>query len=100
MGADTDITAGLRIGELSRRAGVSEHVLRAWARRYGLRAPARTRSGHRLYGPEDERRVARMRALSGEGYGPQTAAQLVLREPAAAQSDAAPPPANLARAIL
>jgi DNA-binding transcriptional MerR regulator len=100
MGADADIAAGLRIGELSRRAGVSEHVLRAWERRYGLLDPARTRSGHRLYGPEDERRVARMRTLIAEGYAPQTAAQVVLREPAVVPAEAAPAPADLAREIL
>ena len=32
----------LRIGELSRRAGVSVELLRAWERRYGLLEPSRT----------------------------------------------------------
>lgn len=31
----------LRIEELSRRAGVGDHVLRAWERRYGLLQPVR-----------------------------------------------------------
>ncbi len=31
----------LRIGELSQRLGVSDHVLRAWERRYGLLRPGR-----------------------------------------------------------
>ena len=32
----------LRIGELSRRVGVSDHVLRAWETRYGLLTPGRS----------------------------------------------------------
>ena len=43
----------LRIGELSRRAGVSDHVLRAWERRYGLLRPARSEGGFRLYSGRD-----------------------------------------------
>ena len=31
----------LRIGELSKRSGVSPELLRAWERRYGLLKPAR-----------------------------------------------------------
>ena len=42
----------LRIGELSRRSGVSRELLRAWERRYGLLRPTRTEGGFRLYGPE------------------------------------------------
>jgi len=34
--------ATLRIGELSRRSGVSPELLRAWERRYGLFEPARS----------------------------------------------------------
>ncbi len=37
-------TAYLRIGELSKRSGVSPELLRAWERRYGLLRP--TRSSH------------------------------------------------------
>src|SRR4051794_12742831 len=52
----------IRIGELSRRAGVSVDRLRAWERRYGLLAPVRTPGGFRLYSPTDERRVRDMQA--------------------------------------
>jgi DNA-binding transcriptional MerR regulator len=45
--ADSD--AVLRIGELSRRVGVTDHVLRAWERRYALLQPVRTAAGYRLY---------------------------------------------------
>ena len=40
--------ASLRIGELSRRLGVSDHVLRAWEGRYGLLRPVRCAGGFRL----------------------------------------------------
>jgi MerR family transcriptional regulator, light-induced transcriptional regulator len=50
-------TAGFRIGELSRRTGVSPELLRAWERRYGLLRPARTAGGYRLYTEADEQRV-------------------------------------------
>ena len=61
MGTDP-IPAGaggelLRIGELSRRSGVTPDLLRAWERRYGLLAPRRTQGGFRLYTPQDERRL-------------------------------------------
>jgi len=39
----------LRIGELSRRLGVSDHVLRAGENRYGLLQPVRSPGGFRLY---------------------------------------------------
>jgi DNA-binding transcriptional MerR regulator len=57
----------LRIGAFSRRVGISAALLRAWETRYGLFAPARTASGYRLYGPEDERRARRMQSLLGRG---------------------------------
>ena len=38
----------LRIGELSRRPGVSDHVLRAWENRYGLPQAVRSPGGLRL----------------------------------------------------
>ena len=43
----------LRIGELSRRSGVSPELLRAWERRYQLLHPARSQGGLRLYSLED-----------------------------------------------
>lgn len=69
---------GIRIGELSRRTGESAHVLRAWEERYGLLHPARTASGYRLYGPEDERRVRAVMALRAEGMSTGQAAATVL----------------------
>jgi MerR family transcriptional regulator, light-induced transcriptional regulator len=65
----------LRIGELSRRVGVSPALLRAWERRYGLLEPARTDGGLRLYGPEDERRVRDMQAGLRRGLSAAEAAR-------------------------
>jgi DNA-binding transcriptional MerR regulator len=79
-------TPGLRIGALSKRAGVSEHVLRAWESRYGLLAPARSPGGFRLYSENDLRRVQRMREYLAEGLSAAEAARAVLAEPAGARS--------------
>ena len=64
----------LRIGELSRRLGVSDHVLRAWESRYGLLQPVRTAGGFRLYSEADERRVRRMQAHLARGLSAARAA--------------------------
>jgi len=81
----------LRIGELSRRAGVSPEVLRAWERRYHLFAPQRTEGGFRLYSMSDLARITAMKRLLTDGMSASEAAQQVLRGPAAAVE--APPPA-------
>jgi MerR family transcriptional regulator, light-induced transcriptional regulator len=70
----------LRIGELSRRLGVSDHVLRAWESRYGLLQPVRTAGGFRLYSEADERRVRRMQAHLGRGLSAAQAARAALGE--------------------
>src|SRR5690242_10461493 len=70
----------LRIGELSRRLGVSDHALRAWERRYGLLQPVRTAGGFRLYTEADERRVRRMQAHLARGLSAAQAAQAALDE--------------------
>jgi MerR family transcriptional regulator, light-induced transcriptional regulator len=69
----------LRIGELSRRLGVSDHVLRAWESRYGLLQPARSPGGFRLYSEADESRVRRMQAHLAEGLSAAEAARAALR---------------------
>lgn len=60
MSTTTARERNLRIGELSRRTGVSSELLRAWERRYDLFDPARTTGGYRLYSDEDVRRAKRM----------------------------------------
>jgi MerR family transcriptional regulator, light-induced transcriptional regulator len=75
-------TGYLRIGELSRRVGVSAELLRAWERRYGLLRPARSAGGFRLYSDADERRVRRMRELLDSGLSAAEAARAALGAPA------------------
>ncbi|MGZ0152211.1 MerR family transcriptional regulator [Kribbella sp. WER1] len=78
---ETSVPGGLRIGALSKRAGVSEHVLRAWESRYGLLSPTRSPGGFRLYSEVDVRRVQRMRAYLADGLSAAEAARAVLAEP-------------------
>jgi DNA-binding transcriptional MerR regulator len=70
----------LRIGELSRRVGVSEHVLRAWESRYGLLSPARSPGGFRLYSTGDEQRVRRMQLHLARGLRAAEAARATITE--------------------
>ncbi len=70
----------LRIGELARRVGVSEHVLRAWEMRYGLLRPMRSAGGFRLYSSGDEWRVLRMQEHMAAGLSAAQAARSVLTE--------------------
>jgi DNA-binding transcriptional MerR regulator len=78
----------VRIGELSRRVGLSEHLLRAWEHRYGLLRPTRSPGGYRLYSATDERRVHRMKQLLAGGLSAAEAARAVLDEPPAPTADA------------
>jgi DNA-binding transcriptional MerR regulator len=80
----------MRIGELSRRTGVSPELLRAWEQRYGLLRPSRSAGGFRLYSPEDEMRVRRTTALIGEGLSAAEAARIAGGEPPTADAEAAP----------
>ncbi len=68
----------LRIGELSRRVGVSDHLLRAWESRYGLLQPVRSPGGFRLYSEADELRVRTMQAYLAEGLSAAEAARAAL----------------------
>ena len=68
----------LRIGELSRRLGVSDHVLRAWESRYGLLQPVRSPGGFRLYSEADESRIRRMQAYLADGLSAAEAARAAL----------------------
>jgi MerR family transcriptional regulator, light-induced transcriptional regulator len=70
-----------RIGELSRRVGVSPELLRAWEKRYGLLAPERTPGGLRLYSEDDERRVREMSRQMASGLSAAEAARVVLGAP-------------------
>ena len=65
----------LRIGELSKRVGVSPELLRAWERRYGLLEPTRSTGGFRLYSDADEFRVRQMQAHLEQGLSAAQAAE-------------------------
>jgi methanogenic corrinoid protein MtbC1 len=64
----------LRIGELSKRSGVSPELLRAWERRYGLLRPTRSAGGLRLYSLDDLERVRLMQAHLADGLAAAEAA--------------------------
>ena len=68
----------LRIGELSRHLGVSDHVLRAWENRYGLLQPVRSPGGFRLNSEADERRIRRKQAYLADGLSAAEAARATL----------------------
>ena len=70
----------LRVGELSRRSGVSTDLLRAWERRYGLLEPERSAGGLRLYSPTDLERVRLMKQHLASGLAAAEAAALALRD--------------------
>lgn len=71
-----EATELLRIGELSRRAGVSPELLRAWERRYALLQPIRSTGGLRLYSSDDVERVRLMQQHLGRGLAAAEAAAL------------------------
>lgn len=83
----------LRIGELSRRTGVSPELLRAWERRYGLFEPERSPGRFRLYSSADLARVQSMQAHLAEGLSAAEAARVVLESPAPPPAPAAEGPA-------
>lgn len=81
----------LRIGELSRRLGVTDHALRAWESRYGLLQPVRSAGGFRLYSAADEWRIREMQAHLADGLSAAEAARTILREDGSASAKSAPP---------
>ncbi len=83
----SDVSPVLRIGELSRRLGVSDHVLRAWESRYGLLQPVRSAGGFRLYSEADALRIRRMQAHLARGLSAAEAAQAALGEDSVTSAD-------------
>lgn len=71
----------LRIGELSRRSGVSPELLRAWERRYKLLQPTRSAGGLRLYSLDDLDRVRAMQHHISRGLAAAEAAALTVEQP-------------------
>ncbi len=78
MNPDAGEAGAVRIGELSRRVGVSPSLLRAWEKRYGLLLPSRSDGNFRLYSAADERRVRVMQAEMTRGLSAAEAARAAL----------------------
>lgn len=89
-----------RIGELSRRTGVSIDVIRAWERRYGLLEPTRSESNFRLYTQDDVARLRLMLHFVDQQIAPSRAAELV-RQAQSAPMHANPgiPAADIRKAL-
>jgi DNA-binding transcriptional MerR regulator len=92
----------LRIGELSRRVGVSPELLRAWERRYALLQPSRSAGRFRLYSDADIARVRAMKASMEQGLSAAEAARHTLASnvaTAVAERGAAPLAGELAEGV-
>jgi len=70
--------AGISVGEVAGRLGVSASTVRMWGRRYGLTASHRSTGGHRRFSEEDFARLLRMQELVTSGIDPAAAAANVL----------------------
>jgi DNA-binding transcriptional MerR regulator len=90
----------IRIGELSRRLGVSTDRLRAWERRYQLLEPVRTPGGFRLYSRADERRVRAMQDHLAAGLSAAEAARAALAADASAPASGTAGAADLRGALF
>jgi DNA-binding transcriptional MerR regulator len=66
----------MRIGELSRRTGVSQRLLRYYEEQ-GLLTPQRLPSGYRVYGDPDVLRVVHIRSLLAAGLSTETIAEVL-----------------------
>jgi len=66
----------MKIGELSRRTGVSVRMLRYYEGE-GLLAPPRTEAGYRDYSPAEEETVLRIKMLGPPGMTLETIQQLL-----------------------
>lgn len=58
----------MRIGELSKQAGVKVGTIRFYERRELLKSPQRTSSGYRLYVPQDVQVVRAIKQLQELGF--------------------------------
>ena len=66
------------IKEAAARTGLTVPVLRAWERRYGVVAPARTAGGYRVYDEAALGRLRSMRRLIDDGWSPSAAAAAII----------------------
>lgn len=65
------------IKEAAARTGVGAPLIRAWERRYGIVAPARTASGYRLYDEDGLKVLRAMRSLVESGWTASEAARAI-----------------------
>jgi MerR family transcriptional regulator, light-induced transcriptional regulator len=84
------------IGVVSKRTGISLHVLRAWERRYGVVEPARTAGGQRQYSDADIARLRLLRQLTDAGRNISQVAGLPYAELARLAVEDEPPPERAA----
>jgi DNA-binding transcriptional MerR regulator len=94
-GSDPARDASYSLGAVSRLTGLSEHVLRAWERRYGAVRPLRTPGGARRYRESDVARLRLLRRAVEAGHAIGEAARLgdeELRQRAQGAGEAAPAP--------
>jgi MerR family transcriptional regulator, light-induced transcriptional regulator len=82
------------IALVSRLTGLSQLVLRAWERRYGVVAPARTETGRRRYSDLDVERLRRLRQLTAAGHRIGDIASLPLEELRSLAAELPPAPAG------
>jgi DNA-binding transcriptional MerR regulator len=91
----------LRIGELSRRTGLSADVIRAWERRYDLLRPSRSAGGFRMYSVDDIARLRLMQHYLARGVPTSQAAGLVHRvQTAALDANPGVPAGDVRKAVL
>jgi DNA-binding transcriptional MerR regulator/methylmalonyl-CoA mutase cobalamin-binding subunit len=68
------------IAVVSRRTGLSSHVIRAWETRYGAVSPERTPGNHRLYSDEDIQRLLTLKRATESGWSIGQLASLSTKE--------------------
>ena len=86
------VNQGFSIAVAARRSGLSQHVIRAWEKRYGVITPSRTDTRRRLYTDEDIERLQLLRRATQAGHSIGNIASLSaeLLRPLAAEEAIAP----------
>jgi DNA-binding transcriptional MerR regulator len=91
---------GYPIRVVSKKTGLSVHVIRAWEKRYGAVIPRRTTSGQRLYTEDDVERLCSLAAAVRGGWSIGGAARLPAAELEKAAAEAVFPPVPSAPAAF
>lgn len=76
-GSTTSTEPTYRINVAAEMSGVSENLIRAWERRYGVPRPRRTPSGYRAYARADIEILKRLKQLTQQGVSIAEAVLLV-----------------------